>query len=95
MQFGSIVVTDSFEARGLTRQDAQRHLSTVFLIGNLGGAAFAFFIGWLSDKVGNYRLLNLMNFLMACLTATMVLLISGGIENLGTGFDICLVLNSF
>ena len=69
-------------------------MSSVFLVANILGIFWCFFVGHLSDRIGNHKLLTLLNLVMAAIVATMMFLVSGGIEHLGVGFDVCLVLIS-
>ena len=91
-QFGTLIVTDSYIARGLPEKDAEQHMSFVFLLSNIIGFFWCFFIGYLSDKVKIYKLLNTFNFILLAIDGYIIYqVVFGGIENLGLPFDICLV----
>ena len=91
-QFGTLIVTDSYIARGLPESDAEQHLSFIFLLSSIIGLFWCFFIGYLSDKVKIYQLLNTFNIILLALDGYMIYqIVFGGLENLGLAFDVCLV----
>lgn len=63
-QFGTLIVTDSYEARGMTAKDAQNHLSFDYLLANILSLATCLSLGYLSDKVKIYKILNVLNILL-------------------------------
>ena len=70
-QYGTLFVTDSYLARDLTKEDAQKHLSYDFLAANIFALCVSMVIGYLSDKLKISKILNFTN---------LILVISCGIE---------------
>jgi hypothetical protein len=71
-QFGTILVSDSYESQGLPDSDAQDHLSTLFLVGNLISMFMTLSLGFLSDRVKIYVLITLLNILVVSASALII-----------------------
>ena len=91
-QYGTIVITDSFIARGLTENDAKSHLSVVMLLANILAGVTCFGIGFVADKVSSYKILTINNIFVSCVDLAMIAQVNSGLENLGPLFDVGLVL---
>lgn len=63
-QFGTILMTDVFDKRGLTKQDAEDHLSKLNLYVNMLALSAVLFFGWISRKVALSTLLVLISFMI-------------------------------
>ena len=92
-QFGTLAITKNFKDRGLTKGDAQQHLSLIFLIGNSLSCVGALTTGAFSDKIKIYKLLIVFMFCMMTLCLLMIHEINNGIEHLGQKFDIYMILS--
>lgn len=92
-QFGTIIITDSYLARGLKKDDAQDKLSVIFLVSNVMSAVVCLGVGPCSDKFKSYKLLFITTTLLGIFSAIMVVNINMvALSELGLLFDISLTM---
>jgi hypothetical protein len=63
-QYGTIMMTEVYEQRGLTKQDAENHLSTLNLFANVLALVSVLFFGYLSRVVALSKLLVFISVLI-------------------------------
>lgn len=93
--YGTLVLTDSYKARGLTEQDAKDHLSVIFLIGNILSCFSCLLFGYLSDYIKIYKLSIVINIIILTFFILLVYTISDNeesLEKLGRLFDVSLII---
>lgn len=81
---------DSYDQKpGKSKKDARNHLSLLFLLGNLISMVSCLAIGFLSDRIKIYKLMNLLNVVMTALLGMIVYDIANDeLQDLGLFFDI-------
>jgi len=92
-QYGTLLISDSYAARGLPESEATNqardHLSILFLIANLITMVSCILLGYLSDRVKIYKLMMIVNFFVVLFMVLLVYDVAKNpLEDLGLVFDI-------
>lgn len=93
-QFGTLLIQDSYTAKGKSKDEARSHLSILFLVANIISMFSCLLVGYYSDRIRIYYLIIGTSILLVLFFAILVYDVAAAndISELGLIFDISFTL---